>query len=89
MSPELTRKQEIAENFGKHEKDTGSSEVQVALLTEKIRELTDHMKKHRHDFRSQRSLRIKVSQRQKHLKYLKRTDPEKYREVVEKLNLRK
>lgn len=89
MSPELTKKQQIAEEFGKHSGDTGSSEVQVALLTDQIRELTEHMKVHRKDFRSQRSLRIKVSQRQKHLKYLKRTNPEKYLEIVEKLKLRR
>ena len=89
MDPELTQKQNIAEEFGRHSRDTGSSEVQVALLTEQIKELTEHMKAHKKDYRSQRSLRIKVSQRQKQLKYLKKTDPEKYLEIVNKLKLRR
>ena len=89
MNPELTKKQEIAEEFGRHSRDTGSSEVQIALLTEQIKELTEHMKTHKKDFRSQRSLRIKVSQRQKQLKYLKKTDPDKYLEIVKTLKLRR
>ncbi len=75
--------------LGYHERDTGSSGVQIALLTGKIKELTEHMKSHHKDFRSQRSLRIMVSRRARHLAYLKRTNPGKYREVVENLGLRK
>ena len=71
-----------------HERDTGSSGVQVAILTEKIKVLTDHMKANHKDFRSQRSLRIMVSQRARHLAYLKRTKPAKYREVVASLGYR-
>jgi small subunit ribosomal protein S15 len=75
--------------LGYHERDTGSSGVQVAILTEKIKVLTEHMKANHKDFRSQRSLRIMVSQRARHLAYLKRTKPDKYREVVAGLGLRK
>jgi len=75
--------------LGYHEADTGSSGVQIAILTEKIRDLTEHMKAHHKDYRSQRSLRILVSRRARHLAYLKRTKPAKYREVVASLGLRK
>lgn len=77
------------DQLGYHERDTGSSGVQIAILTGKINDLTEHMKAHRKDFRSQRSLRILVSRRARHLEYLKRTSPEKYREVVTSLGLRK
>ncbi len=75
--------------LGYHDRDTGSSGVQVAILTEKINTLTEHMKANHKDFRSQRSLQIMVSQRARHLAYLKRTKPAKYREVVASLGLRK
>lgn len=77
------------DSLGYHETDTGSSGVQIAILTEKIKDLTEHMKAHHKDFRSQRSLQILVSRRARHLAYLKRTNPGKYREVVTSLGLRK
>ncbi len=89
MSEERTKNREITDSLGYHDRDTGSSGVQVAILTDQIQCLTEHMKTHHKDFRSQRSLKIMVSKRQKHLNYLKRTNPAKYREVVEKLHLRK
>ncbi|MDP8215339.1 MAG: 30S ribosomal protein S15 [Candidatus Euphemobacter frigidus] len=89
MSGEKTKREEIIDSLGYHGRDTGSSGVQIAILTDQINLLTEHMKAHHKDFRSKRSLLIMVSQRQKHLRYLKRTKPEKYREVVEKLHLRK
>ncbi len=89
MNSTKSRTREAIDSLGYHERDTGSSGVQIAILTAKIRDLTEHMKAHHKDFRSQRSLRIMVSQRARHLAYLKRTDPEKYREVVAGLGLRK
>ena len=89
MSEIQTKNEEIIESLGHHSRDTGSSGVQAAILTTKILKLTEHMKANHKDNRSKRSLHIMVSQRQKHLKYLKRTAPEKYREVIEKLKLRK
>lgn len=83
------RKQEIIKNFGRDEKDTGSSEVQVALLTERINELTEHLKVHKKDNHSRRGLLQMVGKRRNLLNYLSKNDLPKYREVVEKLNLRK
>ncbi|KQC15502.1 MAG: 30S ribosomal protein S15 [Methanosaeta sp. SDB] len=89
MNSTETRSRSAIDELGYHETDTGSSGVQIAILTGKINDLTEHMKSHHKDFRSQRSLRIMVSRRARHLNYLKRTDPQKYREVVSKLGLRK
>ena len=89
MSLKTEEKKKLIDEYGKHPRDTGSSEIQVALLTDQIKSLTEHMKTHRKDFRSRRSLITMVSQRQKHLQYLRRTKPEKYRQVVAKLGLRK
>ncbi|HOO77813.1 MAG TPA: 30S ribosomal protein S15 [bacterium] len=89
MSITAEEKARVISDFGKHERDTGSSEVQIALLTDQIKRLTEHMKQHRKDFRTQRSLIIMVSRRQKHLRYLKQADPEKYRDVIARLGLRK
>ena len=83
------RKQEIIKNFGRDEKDTGSSEVQIALLTERINELTEHLKVHKKDNHSRRGLLQMVGKRRNLLNYLSKNDWPKYREVVEKLNLRK
>lgn len=77
------------DSLGYHERDSGSSGVQIAILTDKIKTLTEHMKANHKDFRTKRSLQIMVSQRARHLAYLKRTKPAKYREVVESLGLRK
>ena len=83
------RKTEIIKNFGRDEKDTGSSEVQIALLTERINELTEHLKVHKKDNHSRRGLLQMVVKRRNLLNYLSKNDLPKYREVVEKLNLRK
>ena len=83
------RKTEIIKNFGRDEKDTGSSEVQVALLTERINELTEHLKVHKKDNHSRRGFLQMVGKRRNLLNYLSKNDLPKYREVVEKLNLRK
>lgn len=80
---------EIVKEFGKNEKDTGSTEVQIALLTEQIRDLTAHMKVHKHDYHSQRGLLKMVGHRRSLLDYLSRTDREAYLALIEKLGLRK
>ena len=83
------RKQEIIKTYGRDEKDTGSSEVQIALLTERINELTEHLKVHTKDNHSRRGLLQMVGKRRNLLNYLSKNDLPKYREIVEKLNLRK
>jgi small subunit ribosomal protein S15 len=82
-------KLEIVKKHGRTEQDTGSAEVQVALLTERINGLTEHFKTHVKDFHSRRGLLVMVSQRRKLLDYLKRKDADKYRGLIEKLGLRK
>ncbi len=82
-------KQEIIKNFARGEKDTGSAEVQIAILTEEIKNLTEHLKEHKHDYHSRRGLLKKVGQRRSLLNYLKNKDVTRYREVVKKLGLRK
>ena len=83
------RKQEIINTYKRDEKDTGSPEVQIALLTERINELTEHLKVHKKDNHSRRGLLQMVGKRRNLLNYLAKKDLNKYREVVEKLNLRK
>ena len=83
------RKQEIINTYRRDEKDTGSSEVQIALLTERIKELTEHLKVHKKDNQSRRGLLKMVGKRRSLLNYLEKNDVEKYREIVEKLNLRR
>ncbi len=82
-------KQEIIKNFARQEGDTGSVEVQVAILTEQINRLTVHMKEHKKDFHSNRGLMKMVGKRKNFLNYLKETDVNRYRELVKKLGLRK
>jgi len=72
-----------------HPNDTGSPEVQVALLTTRINELTDHLKQHKHDEHSRRGLLKLVGQRRRHLAYLSRTDNERYKALIGRLGLRK
>lgn len=88
MSLGKTEIQEIIAKFGKNEKDTGSCEVQIALLSLDIAKLTEHFKVHKKDNHSRRGLLHKVSLRRKLLAYLQRKDPERYRTIVEKLDLR-
>ncbi len=82
-------KEQIIKKFGKDEKDTGSVEVQVAILTEEINTLTEHLKTHIHDFHSKRGLLMKVGKRRNLLDYLKKHDVVRYREIIKKLGLRK
>ena len=83
------KKQEIIKRYAINEKDTGSAEVQIAILTEEIIQLTAHLKEHKHDFHSRRGLLKKVGQRRNMLNYLKNKDIARYREVIQKLGLRK
>jgi len=83
------KKKEIMEQFRKHEKDTGSSEVQIALLSERISYLTEHFKAHKRDHHSRRGLLKLVGQRRRLLNYLKAGNMDRYRTVVEKLGLRR
>ena len=83
------RKQEIINSFKRDDKDTGSSEVQIALLTERIQELTEHLKAHPKDNHSRRGLLKMVGKRRNLLNYLAKKDLEKYREIAQKLSLRK
>lgn len=82
-------KADIIKKYAKSEKDTGSSEVQIAILTEEIKTLTEHLKTHPHDFHSRRGLLKKVGQRRSLLNYLIKTDVTRYREIVKSLGLRK
>lgn len=83
------RKREIVTEFGENEKDTGRPEVQVALLTERINELTEHLKAHKKDHHSRRGLLKLVGQRRRLLRYIRRTDLDGYRALIAKLGLRK
>ena len=83
------RKQEIINTYKRDEKDTGSSEVQIALLTERINELTEHLKVHKKDNHSRRGLLQMVGKRRSLLNYLFKNDVTRYREVIKALNLRK
>ncbi len=82
-------KAKIVKKFARGEGDTGSPEVQIAVLTAEINQLTDHFKEHKHDFHSKRGLLKKVGQRRAMLNYLAKNDVQKYRKVVKELNLRK
>lgn len=82
------KKQEIIEEFQRDENDTGSPEVQIAILTARIGELTDHLKKHKGDNHSRRGLLKMVGKRKSLLKYLKNSDVERYRELIDRLGLR-
>jgi small subunit ribosomal protein S15 len=82
-------KDELISAFGKDERDTGSSRVQVALLTDRIKHLTEHLKTHRKDFHSRRGLVAMTNRRRKLLSYLKSHEPESYREIVQRLGLRR
>ena len=82
-------KTQIIQDFARHEGDTGSPEVQVALLTARINHLTEHLKEHKKDNHSRRGLFKMVGQRRGLLKYLEKTDIERYRSLIERLGLRK
>lgn len=89
MSLAAEKKQSLIEQYRKHPSDTGSPEVQIALLTERINYLTDHFKTHKKDHHSRRGLMKLVGQRRKLLDYLKRAHIDRYREIIEKLGIRK
>ena len=82
-------KAKIVKEFARDEKDTGSAEVQIAIHTKEINDLTEHLKEHIHDYHSRRGLLKKVGQRRNMLQYLAKKDVTKYREVIQKLGLRK
>ena len=83
------QKSKIVSEFSRGKNDTGSAEVQIAILTEEIKELTEHLKVHIHDFHSKRGLLKKVGKRRSLLDYLKKNDVVSYRELIKKLNIRK
>ncbi|MGA1845890.1 30S ribosomal protein S15 [Deferribacter abyssi] len=89
MALDSVRKKEIIEKFKRHEGDTGSPEVQVALLTERIKYLTEHFKQHPKDHHSRRGLLMLVGQRRKLLDYLRKKDFNRYKNLIEALGLRK
>ncbi len=89
MDIQSMTKSELISTFGLHEGDTGSPEVQVAILTQRINHLTEHLKVHKKDFHSRRGLLMLVGQRRGLLGYLQRIDVERYRAIIEKLDLRK
>jgi len=82
-------KQTIIQDYGRTPNDTGSPEVQIALLTTRINQLTEHLKIHKHDEHSRRGLLKMVGQRRRHLIYLSRKDPERYKTIIRRLGLRK
>jgi len=89
LSLQKEDKEKIIREFRIHENDSGSPEVQIALLTERIKRLTEHFKVHKKDFHSRRGMMMLIGQRRRLLNYLKKKDFNRYREVVKKLGLRK
>ncbi len=87
--PTQDYKAPVIKEHARHEGDTGSSDVQIALLTERINQLSAHMRAHKHDFHSERGLLKLVGRRRRHLAYLSRRDMQRYRAVLSKLGLRK
>ena len=89
MALEAAVKQSIIQDFATSEGDTGSPEVQIAVLTQRIKDLTEHMKVHKHDYHTQRGLLAMVGRRKRMLTYLKNTDIARYRALIERLGLRR
>jgi small subunit ribosomal protein S15 len=89
MSLTAEKKREITSRFGKTENDTGSTEVQIALLTERINHLTEHLREHKKDHHSRRGLLMLVGQRRRFLNYLQKKDLDRYRELIKELGLRR
>lgn len=89
MSLTKEEKQTIIGEYGRFDGDTGSPEVQVALLTSRINQLTDHLRTHKHDEHSRRGLLKLVGQRRRHLRYMQSKDPAAYRELIARLGLRR
>ena len=89
MSLTAEAKREIVQKFGKSESDTGSPEVQIALLTARINHLTEHLREHKHDHHSRRGLLMLVGQRRRLLNYLQRRQLDRYRSLIAELGLRR
>jgi small subunit ribosomal protein S15 len=89
MSLTQEKKAELIEKFGETPQDTGKPEVQIAMLTERINQLTDHLRTHKKDHHSRRGLLMLVGRRRRFLRYLERSDLERYRSLVKELGLRK
>ena len=89
MALTAEQKKEILGSYGLHETDTGSPEAQVALLTKRIADLTEHLKMHKHDHHSRRGLLLLVGRRKRMLRYLEATDITRYRELIKRLGLRR
>ncbi|GAB3593611.1 30S ribosomal protein S15 [Angustibacter peucedani] len=89
MPLDATVKQQIMTEYATHEGDTGSPEVQVAMLTQRIKDLTEHLKEHKHDHHSRRGLLLLVGQRRRLLGYLRDKDIARYRSLIERLGLRR
>ncbi len=89
MSLTVVQKQEIVSKHGKDAKDTGSAEVQIALLTARVNELTEHLRTHKKDHHSRRGLLMLVGKRRRLLNYLQRTDLDRYRALIKELGLRR
>ena len=89
MALEADVKKAIIEEYATHPGDTGSPEVQVAMLTQRIKDLTEHLKEHKHDHHSRRGLFLLVGDRRRMLDYLKRVDINRYRSLIERLGLRR
>jgi len=89
MAISKERKAELIKQFGKNEKDSGATEVQIAILTEEINNLTEHLKVHTHDYHSKRGLQMMVGKRRALLDYLKENDIVSYRKTIEALGIRK
>jgi small subunit ribosomal protein S15 len=89
MSIKAERKQEVIKDFSTHQNDTGSPEVQIAILSERIRNLSDHMSTHAKDFHSRRGVLIMVGARRRLLDYLKKKSLSRYQTVIQRLNIRR
>ena len=89
MALTAEEKQEIIAKYATHEGDTGSPEVQVALLSKRIADLTEHLKEHQHDHHSRRGMQLMIGDRRRLLDYLKRVDINRYRSLIERLGLRR
>ena len=89
MALSADTKKSILTEYGVHEGDTGSPEAQVALLTKRIRDLTEHLRQHKHDHHSRRGLLLMVGRRRRLLQYLKDADIQRYRSLIERLQLRR
>lgn len=89
MPLDLAEKAELMKDFGKHETDTGSPEVQIAIFDKRIKQLQDHLKMHKHDQSSRRGLLKLVGKRRRFLSYLRKRHPERYREILARLGLRR